>query len=138
VAGPIPAERAPKVGFLMRTIAYFIDSIAIGLPVLALSLNLLRDQPALMYGISFGVSMLYFVFFWSAAGKGQTVGMWMLHMKVVKTDGSYLSATGAFIRYCSFILASLPLYLGLIWVAIDDKKQGWHDKIAGTYVVSGW
>jgi uncharacterized RDD family membrane protein YckC len=122
----------------MRTIAYLIDSLAISLPVIALGLNVLRDQPALLYGISFGVSMLYFVFFWSGAGKGQTVGMWMLHMKVVKTDGSYLSSTGAFIRYCSFILAYLPLCLGLIWVLLDDKKQGWHDKIAGTYVVSGW
>jgi uncharacterized RDD family membrane protein YckC len=25
--------------------------------------------------------------------------------------------------------------LGFIWIAIDDDKQSWHDKIAGTAVV---
>jgi uncharacterized RDD family membrane protein YckC len=25
--------------------------------------------------------------------------------------------------------------LGLIWVGIDKRKQGWHDKLAGTVVV---
>jgi uncharacterized RDD family membrane protein YckC len=27
------------------------------------------------------------------------------------------------------------LLLGLVWVAFDPRKQGWHDKIAGTVVV---
>jgi uncharacterized RDD family membrane protein YckC len=27
------------------------------------------------------------------------------------------------------------LGLGIIWVGIDKKKQGWHDKLAGTVVV---
>jgi uncharacterized RDD family membrane protein YckC len=25
--------------------------------------------------------------------------------------------------------------LGFIWIAFDDGKQAWHDKIAGTVVV---
>jgi uncharacterized RDD family membrane protein YckC len=25
--------------------------------------------------------------------------------------------------------------VGIIWLIFDPKKQGWHDKIAGTYVV---
>ena len=25
--------------------------------------------------------------------------------------------------------------LGFIWVAFDDEKQSWHDKIAGTTIV---
>jgi uncharacterized RDD family membrane protein YckC len=27
------------------------------------------------------------------------------------------------------------LGLGLIWVGIDPRKQGWHDKLANTVVV---
>jgi uncharacterized RDD family membrane protein YckC len=27
------------------------------------------------------------------------------------------------------------LNLGFIWVAFDKRKQGWHDKIAGTVVI---
>jgi uncharacterized RDD family membrane protein YckC len=29
----------------------------------------------------------------------------------------------------------LPLFIGILWVAFDSRKQGWHDKIAGTVVV---
>jgi len=25
--------------------------------------------------------------------------------------------------------------LGLVWVAFDRRKQGWHDKLAGTVVI---
>lgn len=25
--------------------------------------------------------------------------------------------------------------LGFLWIACDRKRQGWHDKIAGTYVI---
>ena len=32
-------------------------------------------------------------------------------------------------------MSTLPLGLGLIWVGIDPKKQGWHDKLAGTVVI---
>jgi uncharacterized RDD family membrane protein YckC len=27
------------------------------------------------------------------------------------------------------------LFLGIIWVGFDKRKQGWHDKLAGTVVI---
>ena len=33
-------------------------------------------------------------------------------------------------------LLFLPLWIGILWVAFDKKKQGWHDKLANTVVVS--
>lgn len=43
---------------------------------------------------------------------------------------------GQFIgRYFAYLIAFLPLCLGVIWVGIDKKKQGWHDKLAGTVVI---
>jgi uncharacterized RDD family membrane protein YckC len=38
-------------------------------------------------------------------------------------------------RYFGYFLSAIPFGLGLIWVAFDTKKQGWHDKLAGTVVV---
>jgi uncharacterized RDD family membrane protein YckC len=32
----------------------------------------------------------------------------------------------------------IPLFLGFFWILIDDRRQGWHDKIAGTCVVYTW
>lgn len=38
-------------------------------------------------------------------------------------------------RYLCYILSMLPLDLGFIWIGVDRRKQGWHDKIAQTVVV---
>ncbi|MEO8407836.1 MAG: RDD family protein, partial [Oxalobacteraceae bacterium] len=34
-----------------------------------------------------------------------------------------------------YFVSALPFCLGLIWVGLDKRKQGWHDKLAGTVVV---
>jgi uncharacterized RDD family membrane protein YckC len=39
------------------------------------------------------------------------------------------------IRYLGYYVSTIPLFLGLLWVAFDPRKQGWHDKMAGTVVV---
>ena len=41
-----------------------------------------------------------------------------------------------FVRYIGYFIASIPLGLGIFWIAWDKKKQGWHDKLAGTVVVN--
>ena len=33
-----------------------------------------------------------------------------------------------------YVVSSMVCYIGLIWAAFDPRKQGWHDKIAGTVV----
>ncbi|MGZ8994756.1 MAG: RDD family protein, partial [Burkholderiaceae bacterium] len=38
-------------------------------------------------------------------------------------------------RYFGYYVSTIPLLIGLIWVAFDSRKQGWHDKLAGTVVV---
>lgn len=50
-------------------------------------------------------------------------------------DGSQLTVTGAIIRYVGLIISFVCLFIGVIWVAFDANRQGWHDTIAGTYVV---
>jgi len=39
------------------------------------------------------------------------------------------------IRYIGYFPASIIFFLGLMWVGWDKRKQGWHDKMAGTVVV---
>jgi uncharacterized RDD family membrane protein YckC len=36
------------------------------------------------------------------------------------------------------VLAALPLYLGFLWSLVDNRRQGLHDKVAGTCVVYAW
>ena len=39
------------------------------------------------------------------------------------------------VRYLGYYVSIIPLFMGLFWVAFDRRKQGWHDKLAGTVVV---
>ena len=70
--------------------------------------------------------------------KGQTPGKRMLGIQVVKTEtllpvGFWRMALREFIGKW---ISGAICYLGFIWALIDGNKQGWHDKIAGTLVVT--
>ena len=56
-------------------------------------------------------------------------------LRVIKTDGTQISDADAVLRYVGYLINSPILMMGWIWAAIDDSNQGWHDKIASTYVV---
>jgi uncharacterized RDD family membrane protein YckC len=125
-----------KAGWGTRFLAILIDAIGIGIIAAAISSVLGADTQSRQYqGLSILLQAAYFTYFWSAAGKGQTLGSRALNIRVVKTDGSHLDYFGAFLRYIGFVISCAVFFLGVIWAAFDAQKQGWHDKIAGTYVV---
>lgn len=67
---------------------------------------------------------------------GATPGKFLFGCRVVdaQTRGS-LSLRQALMRYVGYVLSLLPLGLGFIWIAIDKRRQGFHDKLANTVVV---
>lgn len=132
------AATAPKAGFWMRFLAWIIDGFCYGIPAYAVGHVILHGDTVTYYLVGIVIEVCYFMYFWSSYGKGQTIGMQLLHMKVVKTDGSLLTLSGAFVRFIGLVIAAIPFDIGLIWAAFDSQKQGWHDKIAGTYVISNW
>ena len=124
-----------KAGFWIRTFAYIIDAIGIGI-VSGIVGSIVGGGPTgtTSNGLSILIGLVYFVYFWSQGG-GQTLGMRVLDLKVIRTDGSTLTLTQALIRYVGLFVSFACLAIGVIWVAFDANKQGWHDKIADTYVV---
>ena len=68
---------------------------------------------------------------------GSSVGKRVIGIKVVKADGGQPGCiTGILLReIVGKFISSLIILLGFVWIIIDDKRQGWHDKIAETYVV---
>ena len=135
-ATTMPAVTAERAGWGTRFLAILIDAIGVGIIAGGIS-SLLGAQPeSRQYqGLSLLLQAAYFTYFWSAAGKGQTLGSRALNIRVVKTDGSYLDYAGAFLRFIGFVISCVCFFLGVIWAAFDAQKQGWHDKIASTYVV---
>jgi len=67
--------------------------------------------------------------------KGTTVGGIICGLKVVRLDGRPIDWPTAIARAAGCFLSMLAIGLGFIWVAFDDQRQSWHDKIAGTTVV---
>ena len=67
--------------------------------------------------------------------KSATPGKMITRLKIVDAKtGKKPTALQFVIRYLGYFLSSIFL-LGFIWVAFDRRKQGWHDKLAGTVVV---
>lgn len=66
---------------------------------------------------------------------GQTPGKQYMNIRVIKTDGSRITATDAGLRVLGYYINTFALFLGWIWVFFDRYSQGWHDKLAKTYVV---
>lgn len=129
------AASTTKAGFGTRFLALLIDVVGLAIIQGIIASILYGGNMNGFEPIGQLIGIAYFVYFWSKAGGGQTLGMKALNIKVVKTDGSMLDYVGSLIRYVGFVVSCLALLIGLIWAAFDAQGQGWHDKIAGTYVV---
>lgn len=125
-----------KAGFWIRVVAFIVDAVIVGFVA-----NLLNglvsggDEMTRRSGLSTLLGIAYYAYFWSASGEGRTLGMRLFKLKVVRTDGAPLTVGGALVRYVGLVVSFVCLFIGVVWVAFDADKQGWHDKIAGTYVV---
>lgn len=127
-----------KAGFWVRFLAFLIDGLGVGIVSNIITGFVSPSSDPLdtsRSSINTLIGVLYFCYFWSAQGGGQTLGMRVLNLKVVRTDGSSLTILQAFIRYIGLIVSIAVIFIGVIWVAFDPNKQGWHDKIATTYVI---
>jgi uncharacterized RDD family membrane protein YckC len=125
-----------KAGFWIRFAAIFVDGIIIGIVNSALAAILSLNNNG-RSGLQILLGLLYYVYFWSSNGPwpGQTIGNKLLNIRVIRTNGSDLTISQALIRYVGLFISIAVIFIGVIWAAFDPNKQGWHDKIADTYVI---
>jgi uncharacterized RDD family membrane protein YckC len=67
--------------------------------------------------------------------KGTTIGGIVCGLKIVRLDDRKVDWMVAVVRGLAGFLSLAVAGLGFLWVAFDDQKQSWHDKIAGTTIV---
>lgn len=79
---------------------------------------------------------LYFIFL--ATAGGQTVGKYIMGVRVVRLDGKPMTYWDGALRWFGYLVSLLPLGLGFLWVIVDDRRRGFHDKLAGTCVIYAW
>jgi uncharacterized RDD family membrane protein YckC len=142
----------PVIGVWRRFFAYFVDSflmwlISVGLGILGFVLafdanpgatieQLVFDLDAnvwVLNGASVLIMIIYYVGCWALGG--QTVGKWLAGVKVVGDDGKSPSLATSIIRYLGYLFNNIVFSVGFLAIAFDKYKQGWHDRMAHTYVV---
>jgi uncharacterized RDD family membrane protein YckC len=130
-------------GFWIRTGASLIDMLVL-LIVMHVPLNIIYGQEywsgdKVFYGvwhILLGYVLPICGTIWLWQKYLATLGKLATKLKIVDAiTGEKMIMRQSIVRYFAYIPAIVPLGLGLIWVGIDSKKQGWHDKIAGTVVI---
>jgi len=146
--GQAPAPRF--AGFWIRTVAFMIDgflvlilmSILVGVGIIGYASGSDRDTISgfsyaffetnwsFMNVVVFTLNMAYFTFFLGTGG--QTPGKMICGLKVLRLDGSPVGFVQAAFRTLGYYLNQFTLCIGFLWVAFDPRKQGLHDKIAGT------
>jgi len=145
-------------GFWRRFIAYMIDGFIIGIVVFILAIiagiaffaGIMSggnsawiaelNDPERILSLSLWIwlfptliNIAYFTYFHGATGR--TPGKSLLGVQVVSVEGTPISFGTAFLRSVGYMVSSFFLCLGFIWIGFDRRKQGWHDKIAGTVVI---
>ncbi|MGH2502019.1 MAG: RDD family protein, partial [Ktedonobacterales bacterium] len=149
------APYASHAGFASRAIALVIDLVVMSMAVLiAIALiqsvlgfftlygligqRITQSDPfrALLVAVTSLIGAVivigYPVGFWVLLG--QTPGKLLMGLRIELVNGQPLTIRYALLRYAGYWLSAIPLGLGFLWVLVDERRQTWHDKLAGTCV----
>jgi uncharacterized RDD family membrane protein YckC len=121
---PPPITAAlPRAGFWIRMGALLLDALLVGFVMGVLH----------VYHLELPVLAAYGAVMWKL--RGSTIGGIVFDLRVVRLDGREVDWETAIVRALGCFLSLAVAGLGFFWIAFDDHKQAWHDKIAGTVVV---
>jgi len=142
-----PPTREPRyAGFWLRLGASVIDIIVLLAIIAPIEIAVYgREYPALaMAGKTLAVDvwtqlvlpLLAMIVLWRY--RSATPGLMLMSARIV--DAATLApATVGRLSVRAFVLLVMWLLfiplIGVIWIAFDKRKQGWHDKIAKTVVI---
>ena len=150
-AGPeARAGPEPYAGFVSRGVAFTIDAVIalvaatggyqVAMAVLdAIGVTTLgRGHGAAALGYVLAVPVVFLAYcaaFWTLLGR--TLGMMLLGLRVVTADRAPPGARRSVIRALGYWVSAI-LFIGFAWIAVDRRSQGFHDKLAGTFVIYDW
>lgn len=143
-----PGAQASLAGFWIRFLAVLIDGLILAVPTAILT-DVFAGRSTMSFGVgarpdssvaanlvSVIVGVLYYALL-EGGPTGQTLGKRVCNIRVVAaaTGEPGIGVGLGVARYFSRMLSSIPLGLGYFWMLWDDRRQTWHDKLAGTLVV---
>jgi len=140
-------------GFWLRLVAMAIDSAALAViiwlfvgiwPVLFGRGWMGASETAGDAGVIYWATIIlipvlliatYFIVFWR--WRGQTPGKMVMRITIVRFNGDPISWVDAIMRFLGCVISAALALIGFFWIAYDGRRQGWHDKLAETYVIRG-
>jgi uncharacterized RDD family membrane protein YckC len=149
VVGPVVGRQGHYAGAVSRLAAFGAD-VGASWGLFTLGAAALTFTIQLASGTKFSLSnhqivsliaaviweFLYFTYQWTLSGK--TIGMALLGIRVVKTDGSPIGARQAVIRTMTLPLSIIVFGLGFLGILTNRRRYAWHDRFAKTAVVYSW
>lgn len=136
-------ENYTYLGFWIRVVASILDNIWMFFVLLAVMMVLsavglvelsVESTSALEIILQVLIPFSLIMFLWNRYAS--TPGKMLFKGKILDAKTFQPAPPGRlFLRYIGYIVSTLPFFLGFLWVAFDSRKQGFHDKIAGTVVV---
>jgi uncharacterized RDD family membrane protein YckC len=120
----------PLAGLGSRIAAIIVDTLILGFAA-----GLLFGGGRGVGGALWLVLMIAYQWYFLTQHNGQTPGKMLLGIRVVKVDGSPLTAADTILRTLGYSINSMVMMIGWLWAFFDADRQGWHDKIARTVVV---
>jgi uncharacterized RDD family membrane protein YckC len=154
LASSKPSMLGKYAGFVTRMIAFIIDSLILSvIAFFALAsiewlvnafqinqlLGLLDFSPQVraIVGtvIYLALVVTYNMGLWLLTG--QTIGKRIMGVRILRTSGERINFWNALRRQIGYVISGI-LFLGYIWILFDNRRQGFHDKMAGTIVVFTW
>lgn len=136
-------QETEYAGFWVRVLASVIDSILIVVlifPILTMIYGTSYwENDSLIAGpldalFNYVLPAVAVIMFWIY--KSATPGKMLFGIYIVDAKTGGKPTAGQLVgRYAGYYVSMLGIFLGFLWVAFDARKQGWHDKLAGTVVV---
>jgi len=142
-------ENNKNVGFLVRFLAFLIDTLMIYVILvfvgyedyyyyIEISDMFTQTQQLknmdLINNILNLLNMIVVIFFW-VYFNGQTPGKKLMGIKIVSLNNDPITLKQAVIRYIGYFISAFMLGIGFLMIAIREDKRGLHDLIANTKVV---
>ncbi|GIR27429.1 MAG: hypothetical protein CM15mP42_03790 [Methanobacteriota archaeon] len=143
----------PFKGFWIRVVASLLDAIILSIVFIFLAVFILFFFGSLFGEVAGFAMLLLFVLgaiilvllykpLMEASDYQSTFGKYFLNMKIVDKEGRKITFTKSFIRTIVYLLhTAIPFlntvsWLAFLMIGFTEYKQGLHDFLAETYVVT--
>jgi uncharacterized RDD family membrane protein YckC len=137
-------------GPVSRLLAFAVDALLV-VALFALGTSILNYLTHLLTGYHlergssnsfwWAIALAVWAFFYLWIGPavaGRTLGMALIGLRVLATDGSAISQRQSFFRVLTLPLSVILLGIGLLMAVFGAERKALHDHIGGTCIVYDW